>query len=467
MDNILKEIEGKYPVDTILVNGERVWPYLRITYHFAYMQKTASQWGEKGLVPPLPKRFMKMVKNSFYGLKNWFGKYDYIAFSDTTERKSIKGKYFNKLLDPIIDELGRDKVLYIETPAPSLYSVKKMHTENIVCHDLLTLLSAAVAVILQMFIRKKYMVQNEPILKAIQREYGLQIDDVKQIKFFDAQRRVFNLLFRKIKPKAILLSEYYGSNLPAIKAAKELGIKVIEFQHGVIGKEHPAYNLGIELDKGYFPDYLLVFGRKEIETFNDSRFIEPENVYPVGSFYIEYIRENYKPESNLGEQLKNYKKSVAVTLDWMMEKHAIEFVCQAANLDKTIFYLLVPRKPQEKHYSTLNPPDNVTVIKDKNFYELMAYVDFHSTVYSTCALEAPSLGVQNILINIDNLSRQYYGAVLNDSRITRYTDTPEGFVKVINNFEKLERDAIVKFNEHIIATDYKSNIQNFIVRHLW
>ena len=464
MKNILKEIETKYPVDTILVNEEQVWPYLRVAYYFAYMDKITSEKGEKRSDSPLSQRLKKMPMNSFYGFKNWFGKYDYIALSNTLERRNINGKYFNKLLDPILDELGRDKVLYVEAPAPSLYPAQKVHTKNIVCHDLLTL-SAAIAVILQMFRRKNYMVQNESILKTIQKEYGLQIDDVKRIRFFDAQRRVFNFLFRKIKPKAILLSGYYGY-IPAVKAAKDLGIKVIEFQHGAIGKEHEAYNVDVEIDKTYFPDHLLVFGTREIKTFDNSRFIRPEDVYPVGSFYIEHVRRNYKLESNLVEQLKNYKRSIGVTLAWTVEKRVIEFVCQAADLNKTIFYILIPRKPQEKYYSTLNLPDNVTVVKGKNFYELMMYVDFHSTVYSTCALEAPSFGVQNILINIDNLAKQYYEAILIDSRITRYADTPRDLVKIINTFEKLDRDTLSKLNEDIIATDYKKNIQNFVTRHL-
>jgi hypothetical protein len=465
VNNILREIEGKYPVDTILVNGEQVWPYLRIAYGFAYVGEDASQWAGKQSVPPLPKRFMRMVRSSFYGLRNWFGRYDYVVFSNTLERRNINGEYVNKLLDPIMDEMGQETFLYVETPNPSLYPIKRVHTRNVVSHDLLTLLSAGTAVLL-LVIRKKYAIENGSMVKAIQQEYGLHIDDARKVSLFDAQRRVASLLFRKIKPKAILLSCYYGSNLPVVKAARDLGIKVIEVQHGVIGKEHPAYNVDAAIDKSYFPGDLLVFGRRELETFDNSRFIEPENVYPVGSFYIEHIRKNYKAEAEVAEQLRNYRRSVAVTLDYIMEKRAIEFVCQAADLDRTVLYLLVPRLPHEKHYSSLSLPANVTVVKDKNFYELMMYVDFHSTVWSTCALEAPSLGVQNILINIDDLSKQYYGTVLSDNRTTRYADTPGEFVNTINSFEKLDKDTIIMLNEHIIASNYRDNIKNFIVGHL-
>ena len=464
LTNILKEIETKYPVDTILVNGEQVWPYLRMHYHRDYINKTASEWGEKEVSPPLSQRVKGMPKNSLYGFRNWFGKYDYVALSTTLERKNIDGKYFNKLLDPIIDELGRDKVLYIENPAPSLYPAEKVHTKNIVCHDLLTLL-AGLMMIQQLFIQRSHMIQNESTLRTIQKEYGLEIDDVKVIKLFNAQRTVFKLLFRRIKPKAILLTCAYGY-FPAVKAAKDLGIKVIEFQHGTISEEDPAYNVDADIDKTYFPDYLLVFGRRELKTLDNARFIEPENVYPVGSFYLEHVRKNYKPEFNLVKQLNNYKRTIGVTLGWTTEKHTIEFICEAADLDRTIFYILIPRRPQEEYYSPPNLPDNVMVIEDKNFYELMMYVDFHSTVYSTCALEAPSLGVQNILVNISNLSKQHYGTVLDDSRVTRYAGTPGELVEIIHTSEKLDRDTVCKLNRDTIAVNYKGNIRSFVATHL-
>jgi hypothetical protein len=461
MKNILKEIEGKYPVDTISVNGEQVWPYLRVAYYFQYVDEISSQKGERPLSPTLSfLGKLKRLSNIPYGIKNWLGKYDYIAISSTGARKPISGKYFNSLLDPVIDKLGRGKVLYIEIPAPSLYPIKSIYTNKVVCYDLLEVL----AMVAESFRLRRYKIRNESILGDINREYDLSVDYLKVIKRFYARRRVFSLLFRMSKPKVVLLTCYYGLLQSAIKAAKDSGAKVIEFQHGVIGKEHPAYNVDAAIDKSYFPDYLWVFGRRELATFDNPRFIEPENVCPVGSFYIEHIRSNYVPEGSLVKKLESYNRAVGVTLQETTEKRTIEFAVQAANLDSHIFYILIPRRPQEEHYSTLNPPDNVTVIKDKNFYELMAYVDFHSTVYSTCALEAPSLGVQNILINIDDLSRRYYRTVLNDSRITRYADTPQEFVSIANSFEKLDRDTIIKLNEDIIAVNYESNIRELLRR---
>jgi hypothetical protein len=403
---------------------------------------------------------LKRLLNIPYGIKNWLGKYDYIAISSTNARRLISSKYFNVLLDPVIDKLGRSKVLYVEIPAPSLYPIESIYTNKVVCYDVLELL----AMIAEAFTLRRYRIKNESILGDINKEYDLSVDYLKVIKRFYARRTVFSLLLRRKRPKVVLLTCYYGLLQSAIKAAKETGVKVIEFQHGSIGEEHTAYNVYAELDKGYFPDYLAVFGKRELETFSDSRFIQPQHVYPVGSFYIEYVKANHIPNENLVQRLKNYKASIGITLESTTESRVIEFVCQAAALDRDIYYLLIPRYPQEERYSSFELPDNVMIVKDENFYELMMLVDFHTTVYSTCAIEAPSLGVQNILINIDGLSKRFYGNILNDSRITRFVETPHEFVSIANSFEKLDRDTIVKLNEDLIAVDYERNIQE-LLRH--
>ena len=131
-------------------------------------------------------------------------------------------------------------------------------------------------------------------------------------------------------------------------------------------------------------------------------------------------------------------------------------------MDDSICYILIPRQPVQTDYSALKLPNNVMVIVNKDFYELMAYVDFHSTVNSTCALEAPSLGVQNIMINIQDLSKNYYELILNNKNITRYANTPNEYVKIINNFAKIDKKTIQESNNDIIKSHYTENIKKVL-----
>lgn len=467
MANILKDIETRYPVDEILVNGEQVWPYLRHFYSSSYQTEIARSYDEEaynvqqsGGVRPVRDLpwFRTLLHDIFYGFRSWFRKYEYVVLTNR-DRKLIAGQYVNRFLDPIIDELGQDKVICIENASPH-YPKDSTYTKHIVSRRLVWLL-VKVILTLRKILRRRHTIVNKRVLDMIETDYGLNVDAASRIEVYEVWRKVFTCLFRIIRPKAFLLTCYYGRE-PCVRAAKSLGIRVIEVQHGVIGKEHGAYNVHRDIDRSCFPDHLLVFRKQELATFDNSRFIDPANVHPVGSYYIDYIKATYRPEPHLSNHLSGFKRVVGVTLQQTSEKRLISFICEAARLDGSIFYILIPRWPQNPVYSTLDLPPNVEVIRDRNFYELMAYTDFHSTVNSTCALEAPSLGVQNILVNIDGQAKAFYEAILKDSCVTRFTDKPEEYVDIINSFPKLDRDAVCKLNEDFFAPNYMENIRNFV-----
>jgi len=457
MRNIIREIETKYPVAEISINGTQVWSYLRMVYYFRYHARMSSENRERRTYSKsrLSDGF-RMLRACLYGFTDWFGKYDFIAIAPANDRRQLNGRYFNRLVDPIIDEIGPGRVLLIEDPAPDHYSVRQVHTKRIVSSAILMLTS----LLLRKVVLRHPRIEKLSLLQEIQHEYGLKIDDMMAIRAMEAGRRIFTLIFRVFKPRCVFVSDYY-SHMAAIRAANDLGIMTVEIQHGYIGDEHPAYTAYTELNRSFFPGYLLAFGKNDLDAFDNSRFIDPDHVYPVGNYYIDYVKNNFKPEPDLLQRFAGYRRIVAITLLLGMEKRLMEFICRAASLDNTIYYVVIPRVI-DSYLSDLRLPDNVSIIKGRNFYELMMYMDFHSTIYSTCAVEAPAMGVQNILINIDNEAKRYYEEMLAERRITRFVETPEEYVDTINSFERLDRNTVCKLSEYLIAPDYEANIRKFI-----
>ena len=454
MLNILKEIEKKYPVDKIYLNNEQVWPFFKAKFYF--ILKYYSEKPEIGRIRK--KTFfqkLKLVKNIFYGWKNWFKKYDYIAISTSREgvSKIINGKHYNRLIDPIIDEMKNSDFLYMEIPYGQHYNIKTIHAKNIVSYYPIVFISY----LFNKLSIGKYNLNGSEILNTIKKDYNINIDYDNLIKYYLAEYRAFKFIFQHMKPKAIFIVCHY-THFGIIKAAKELGIKIIEVQHGVIGREHPAYNFGIGISKNLFPDYLFVYGKQDVVNFSDSYFIDQKNVIPIGSYYIDYFKESFLPEIKFQNIINKYSISVGITLQNTVEKQTIDFVKEAAILDSSILFILIPRQPVRRDYSKFDLPDNVFVITDREFYELMMYVDYHSTVYSSCALEAPSFGVQNIMININNLSRKFFEASLID-RITKYADTPEEYLNLIRSMDKLDKETVYYLNEDIIMPNYRNNLK--------
>lgn len=458
MINILKEIEARYQVDKILLNGEQIWPFLRIKYHYIYNKITFIRDIQSTIKDKSLLHKIKMIRNIFYGFFNWFRRYNFIAISNSREgvKKIINHEYYDRLIDPIIDVMGEDNFLYIEKPFPVHHPKKEVHTKNIVSYYFIIFFTY----ILEKLI-KIPKIRGVKDLELIKTDYNIIINEHNILKQFYTKKKLYKIIYKLIRPKMIFIVSYYD-NMAAIKAAKELSIRVVEVQHGSIGNEHPAYNTLLDLDDTYFPDYLLAFGERDITPFVRSKFIDHENVYPIGSYYLEYVRDVLKPESSLIKGLSNYHRRVGVTLQWTVEDKIIDFVVKAALLDPYILYLLIPRHPIQRDYSNLELPDNVKVVTDKDFYEMVMYVDFHSTAYSTCALEAPSLGVQNIMINVDDTSKIHFEKVLDNKNITKFVDTPEEYVEVIREFKILDFQTIIQSNEKNIVPNYFENLNKFL-----
>jgi hypothetical protein len=452
---ILEEIENMYPVDKIRVNNYSAWPILRNKYYAATTKKphnesTATKFKNKLL----------FISNFFYGWQNWFKKYQFLVLSNQDQRHMIKGKYYSRIVDTVIDALGEDNTLYISAPDPTHYPRKKVYTKNAVSFTVIQLMIH----LLSLFINK-FTVENSSLINELKKRYKIHFNERETYSIFFSSLKIYKILFRIIKPQLIFIKCYYCEYMhPAIKAANELGIPTIEFQHGLISKEHPGYNINYVADASFFPTYLLSWGSKEQKLFIKSPVYNPKCVYPVGNYYIEYVLKNRNNiyDKDYIKKYDRYRYRVGVTLQKTVEYELLQFISKTAELDNSICYFIIPRKPFNIKEHQIKYPENVFFILDKTFYETMLYVDFHTTIYSSCAVEAPSFGVQNILVNFNNLSKLYLEEILDDQSITRYVNSPEEYIQTTMRFQRLSRKKIQERNQSVIALGYRENVYKTI-----
>ena len=454
MINFIKEIETKYHVSSITLNGTQVWPFLRAAYYSKYGDCYNFDMPNKNRSKDIFAK-LKKAKNVVYGLDSLFRKYDYLVFSDTLERRLVNGKHIDKIAEFLISELGEERVLFIENPVNGLhFNRSKISTQNIVSLDLFCIFCYLP------LLRKKLIINSEAILKEINEKYKLDVNYCMLILEFICYKNLFRFFYKIYKPKAIFINCYYSLiHQAAIYTAKKMSIKTIELQHGVINNKCPAYNVFCKLDKSFFPDYLLCFGDYVKNVFiGNNYFISQENIFAVGNGYIEYIDKFYKGNDVLLSTIKKYKKSVAITLQRTVEDKLINFIKETAIKSDNILYIFIPRD-LNKDYSNINFPLNVIIFKNLDFYKIVKYVDFHSTVYSTCALEAPALGTPNILINIDNLAKKHYADILNDKEVTKFINSKDEFVKTIMNWNREDSLEIKRRHSKFYKQNHTENIR--------
>lgn len=448
--NKLKELEAKHQANKIKFKDIEVWPVLRYYICAKHTANSTSKTLDSAFV-------IKMFLNTFYGLKNIFKRCDYLFISSSDQRLKLEGEMVDKSIDYIAGKVQNP--LLIERPHYSHYSHKKIPYKNItskIPYYILTL-------ILSKFIKVKGRIQYEKTIEDINRELNIKIDYKKIIKTYIAQYIISKKLQKWKKLKAVFVVCHY-TNMGMIRAFKEQGVPVVEVQHGLIAKNHCAYNIFVENDQLNYPSYLLTFGSREKLTFSkENLFINPNNVIPVGHFYLDYINKEYKGDEDLKKVTSKYQTTVAVTSqNHPIEKKLIKFIKAVAELNPKILYIFIPRTYNKKIEDYNFPKNNVIMVDWLNVYKIIWHSDIHSTVFSTCALEAPSLGVGNILIDIDNYSTKMLSNILPSSLVHRYVKTPENFLIELENSIGISKIDVIEKNSVIIKPNYKENINDFI-----
>jgi len=455
--DFIKEIETSFNVGSLKVKNMEIWPFLRTSYYFTYRNKYIFNINNKKGTDI--KKIINTFINVFYGIKNLFKKYDYIIFSNIGERRVMNNKYINKLVNNLISELGEDKVLLIEYPRNRIhYNINLIPYKNIISANLFRIFGHL------SLLNKLIRIDNEYILKEINNIYKLKVDyKIITLRFF-IYVTLLNFFYRLYKPKKIFVTTYYSLfHQAAIYSCNKRGLNSIEFQHGVINNQHPAYNVFTKLDNVFFPKYLFVFGDAVKYIFNSNNyFMELDRVFSVGNMYLDYIKYEYKITNKMLNKFskfrRQYNKIIAVSSQKTIETKLIQFIKEVSLLDENILYIFIPRE-LNKDYSNEGFSSNIIIIKELNVYQIIKESDFHSTMYSTCALEAPVLGVPNILINIEGLAKKYYEEILTNSDTTKFVDTKKEYYNTVLTWNTKSKQEIMNLHNFFYEKNHKESLR--------
>ena len=432
--------EKELNVENVVHQGRQIWPILRVYIGSLIVFQKDRRIGISG-------KSLSLARYLFYGFKNWFGKYDAIVFTASDQRRILDNLYTDRC-----DQLP-GKNLIVEQPVGKHYPRRRCKSPYLVSKMAFYLREK----LLKPFVRVEG-IENETVITQFVEASEISFDHINRLKTFYAQYKIYSRFFRRKKPKQVYLINSY-INMAIVKAAKDQGITVIEFQHGVINKTHYAYNVIKPFDKSYYPDQLLTFGNQEVSTFDESNhFINPEHVHPVGSFIIDYTNQSFKADDRFGKLAAAYSIRVAITSQDAYEDVIIPFVKTMAEMAPDILFVFIPRLGDETDYN-FESLTNIVFVPWLNTYQIIKNCTFHTTLTSTCAIESPSLGIPNVLMDIDDRATAYYGDVLTSRNFTFYGKTPEACIHLFRNTQIPSSSEIMSTNSDQILTNYNKNIQ--------
>lgn len=229
------------------------------------------------------------------------------------------------------------------------------------------------------------------------------------------------LLRNKIKC-VVEVCHYNRKHLILNMAAHKHKIEVIELQHGIMGKDHIAYN--IEYSDGELPDQILTFGQYWIDSVNYPN--KNMRMKPVGYPYFEQIRSRIPPQEQ--------KEQVILFLSQgpfsdKMEELVVDLYhrLKKAGEDYKIIYKLHPNEytTWKTNYKALAHCSGILVVDqdEKNLYEYFAMAKVQVGVNSTAIFEGLGYGLKTFILDVVKVS--FVDDMAEKNIVTKITDAEE------------------------------------------
>jgi hypothetical protein len=414
--NLYLQMEKELDLFSKTINGIFFWKLIRFKLYFKILSSfelVKDRQNQKNSRKEQFFRTLNVIKNSLlYSVFKDKKQTDVLFFENPRKIKQSDGKYIDPFSYYYIKEYSKYKNDF-EIIDLGHYGVhfdkadKNRKFAESFYFDFIYKIKSKI--FKQNFSETEKNIINE-VEKVIYEKFQIKVNIeslVKQkISDFKYQYEKFDNLFKFKQPKEIYLVCSYGKE-GMIHAAQSNGIKVVEFQHGVMGKYQLGYSFPNNAKVPYFPNKLLMFG----EFWSDNTDL------PKKQIKIEYIGFEY-----LTSKLVRYK-------DIKKEKQVL-IISQPGNVDDLIptSIILAESNPEYKFIYRLHPKEvnnwekNYLDLLDakvklENFevdickldlYKQVSKSEFIVGIYSAAIFEALTLGSKLILVNSSGIEYMNY-----------------------------------------------------------
>jgi len=240
-----------------------------------------------------------------------------------------------------------------------------------------------------------------------------------QLTYFYWQKRWAKILLRRAKPALLIVAD--PGEIAYVAAAKELGVSVIELQHGFLdGITHPGYAWSAAVvpyqTTMAIPDQILLFGDVWKEGLDVNGFWGPR-LKVVGNPRIDRFRARRAQVRGLQGGREDRPTVMLVTTQGVDTPNVIKYI-QAVLRDVTKKNLCVVVKlhpvyesSKDEYLTALGNDRRVQIIsgqEDPPTFELLCVADVHVSISSTCHYEAIALGVPTVILPLSGYEAMHY-----------------------------------------------------------
>ena len=262
------EIEKKYNLYSIDVNGINFWIYFR---QKLWNFQICAQKLEMTSATKIDRSISVFIRRCRYYLNTKIYKNIDILFLNHS-RRIKSGRYYDCMYTEEISS-RYSSTGTLEDAFQQVHFAPN-RTANLMFTDNIWINSVAYTKLFKIFSKRKYnefykkiKEQIEPAIKEIESFYSWEADIDKIVleclnivlRVTYARGKYFKVL-KKINPKMIVeVVNYSFSRMIVNEYAHMYGIPVVELQHGIIYSEHAAYNFASGFDIKQYPDKIFLY----------------------------------------------------------------------------------------------------------------------------------------------------------------------------------------------------------------
>ena len=420
MELIDKFIKFEYEEDLFNkeIQGVKFWHYIRFSIYNEILRKkydvgqAHSNLSGKKFVSRVWYKIMQIpdfiLKNPLYRLNQK----DILVLNH--QRRVKNGNYYDCLYTDELLENIKNSYYVFEEPYLEKH-FRPIRTKNIRYFDYINFIKAT---------KKRFFKFINPIFgklctndineifllfNALNKAFSVNFDKDKEIKNvenlilnYKISKKYYEKILNKIKPKIIIEVVSYGfDRLLFNELAKKRGIKIVELQHGTMGKYHIAYNFYKKLELDTFPEYIFLFGEY---WKNNTRFpLEKENLIVTGFPYF----ESRLKELTINNRKSSKKENILFISQGTVGKELSRLAINLNNLiDRKKYNIIYKLHPGEydrwkNEYPWLKESNIRVIDNNKNdIYYYFSKCNFQIGTSSTAILEGLGFNLKTFIYKV-------------------------------------------------------------------
>lgn len=430
-DNLIQKIlkiESDNQLDNLYIEGIPLWHVVRYRLRGWFFQEHGVNDISKGNNTKLPvNEALKFFVISFIQFAKllYNKKHAGVCFFGFTRLESINGTYIDKFVDPIIQETNIKDYFYFNNQYKTR-SKPRLGNRKIIYTDVISVISLIAGLVLFPLLyiwnarvyKQLISVTRAHITKKKKASIYLY---VKSSEIF-VQSRLWKIVFKVLKTKSIV-GVSRVTFMPQSIAAKQLGIRVIELQHGITMGATNLYS-------GYYdsiidPDIFCTFGS-----------LCPLNVFGIPQTKIVEIGWAFK---NYIAHLNNNVKTLHNTILFISEPEISDIllgVIEELAYKLPDFNFHIRRHPQENYndiqLDRIKIHPNISDVSSRQCSQLAILpYQFIAGENSSVLFEALSVGKHVCRFNCRGLSAIGYEQNVQDGFY--YINSLDEFRAFVNN----------------------------------